>query len=283
MPSDLHSHTTFSDASVEIKYLPVLAKDKKLTYLAISDHDTFKAYDYCKKQKIQDGVRLIPAVELTAQDKKRKRPVHVLCYFPKKTKQLKDFFETMAQRRNDVISKSLNMLEKEYPCFFQDEINEYKKDSGVLYKSHLMNILVKYGYTDVVYGDLFKKLLGKKGKFLVNPEYYDVYYVIEMAKKAGAVVVLAHPSVYNSMALATELVAKNVIDGIEVYHPRNKPQDIEKLLHICNQNNLIITGGSDFHGQNTSKPTQLGACTCQDEQVERIIKLAKERGFNYDI
>ena len=50
------------------------------------------------------------------------------------------------------------------------------------------------------------------------------------------------------MDLVKHLAPSGLIDGIEVYHPRNTPEDQQVLLKLCEENNLIVTGGTDFHG-----------------------------------
>ena len=66
--------------------------------------------------------------------------------------------------------------------------------------------------------------------------------------------VFAHPTVYKSMPLLRELVAEGAIDGIEVHHPRNSPEDRAECAELCKKHDLIVTGGSDFHGANHGKP-----------------------------
>ena len=101
--------------------------------------------------------------------------------------------------------------------------------------------------------------------------------VLATAKAAGAVVVFAHPTVYKSMPLLRELVAEGAIDGIEVHHPRNSPEDMAECAELCKKHDLIVTGGSDFHGANHGKPHPVGACVTEDDQIARIEALARKR------
>ena len=82
MKGDLHTHTLFSDGSIPAEKLPRMAASAGLTHLAITDHDTFLAWEYAKTHPQQEGVTLIPGVEISAWDFKRGRKVHVLCYAP---------------------------------------------------------------------------------------------------------------------------------------------------------------------------------------------------------
>ena len=101
--------------------------------------------------------------------------------------------------------------------------------------------------------------------------------MLATAKAAGAVVVFAHPTVYKSMPLLRELVKEGMVDGIEVDHPRNSPEDRAECIALCAQYGLIHTGGTDFHGSNHKHPHPVGTCTTPDDQIARIEALAQKR------
>ena len=82
MPGDLHNHSTCSDGSVPIHRLPQMAARVGLDTMAISDHDTLLSVRYCYEHPTQDGVRLIPATELTGYDYERHHRVHLLTFWP---------------------------------------------------------------------------------------------------------------------------------------------------------------------------------------------------------
>ena len=75
--------------------------------------------------------------------------------------------------------------------------------------------------------------------------------MLQAVRQARGVAVFAHPSVYQSMELVRQLAPSGLIDGIEVYHPRNKPEDQQELLELCRQHDLIVTGGTDFTQRST--------------------------------
>ena len=80
MPGDLHNHSTCSDGSVPIQRLPILAARVGLDTMAISDHDTLLSVQYGYDHPTQDGVKLIPATELTGYDYERQHRVHLLAF-----------------------------------------------------------------------------------------------------------------------------------------------------------------------------------------------------------
>lgn len=279
MAGDLHTHTTFSDGSLQVQWLPKLAARAGLTHLAISDHDSMQSVRYGYANSLRDGVRLIPATELTAFDFERGRRVHILCYWPDKTcPDLIAHCELMAQRRNAVCTQSAKELEQLYPQFKLEDTKPLVQDGGVLYKSTLMQVLVNYGLADGIYKQTYKELFGESGgKVLHDPQYQTVDQVLDVIQKARGVAVFAHPSVYQSMELVQQLAQQGRIDGVEIEHPRNTEQDKQALYELANKYGLIVTGGSDFHGQNTGTPRALGMCRTSDQAIAQIEQLAQRR------
>ena len=230
MPGDLHNHSTCSDGSVPIQRLPQMAARVGLDTMAISDHDTLLSVRYCYEHPTQDGVRLIPATELTGYDYERHHRVHLLTFWPDpESPELIRHCDIMRQRRNECCLQSAREIEQIYPQFRTEQALEYAQDSGVLFRA------------------------------------------------AGAVVVFAHPTVYKSMPLLRELVKEGMVDGIEVDHPRNSPEDRAECIALCAQYGLIRTGGTDFHGSNHKHPHPVGTCTTPDDQIARIEALAQKR------
>lgn len=278
MAGDLHSHTNFSDGSADIERLPVWAKRAGLTHLAVSDHDSLHSIRWAKAHPVVGGVTLLPAAELSCCDPANGRRVHILCYCPEETPALAAFCDGIARRRNETTHRSMAELEAMFPLFTREGALAWSARSGVTFKTHLMRELFDCGYADAVYGALYHKLFGIPGGLVLHePEYEDVYSALQMMRAACGVAVLAHPSVYRSMALAQKLAEQGLIDGVEIEHPRNTPADKETLRALARQYGLIVTGGTDFHGMNSPHPLPLGTCTTDDTNVARILALAAQR------
>ena len=278
MAGDLHSHTNFSDGSAGIERLPVWAKRAGLTHLAISDHDSLHSIRWAKAHPVVEGVTLLPAAELSCCDPANGRRVHILCYCPEETPELAAFCAGIAQRRNETTHRSMAELEAMFPLFTREGALAWSARSGVTFKTHLMRELYDCGYTDAVYGALYRRLFGIPGGLVLHePAYEDVYSALQMVRGSCGVAVLAHPSVYGSMALAQELARQGLIDGVEIEHPRNTPEDKETLRALARQYDLIVTGGTDFHGMHSSHPLPLGTCTTDDANIARILALAAQR------
>ena len=280
MAGDLHTHTTWSDGSNPARLLPGMAARIGLTHLAISDHDSLRSVRYAWEHPEQEGVSLIPATELTAYDFERGRRVHILCYWPQDCAALRDFCDTMARRRLACGLETARLLEERFPQFRTEMVLEHAKDSGILFKAHAMRALMDIGAADQIYGALYRELFGTRhapGPVARNPEYESVDAVLEVIRQSCGVAVLAHPSVYRSMELAAQLAAEGRIDGVEIDHPRNTPEDRAELHRLADRYGLIVTGGTDYHGMNSRQPRPLGTCTTADVQIERIRALAQAR------
>ncbi|EJW95569.1 PHP domain protein, partial [gut metagenome] len=139
-------------------------------------------------------------------------------------------------------------------------------------------VLYEYGLADGIYKETYSSIFGSKhGWMRKKPKYCTLEQVLNVAKKARGVVVFAHPSVYNSMECVRELVQHGLIDGLEINHPRNTEENKAELYKLALDNNLIITGGTDFHGINTTRLNPLGTCLTEANQIDRIEALAKSR------
>lgn len=278
MPGDLHTHTTFSDGCIPIAQLPPLAAWADMQYLSVTDHDTFAAHDYALQHPQQNGVHLIPGVELSAWDENRKRKVHLLCYGANKTPALQQHIQRIADSRNKQQRQSIEALLKLYPFLRQEEILQKAADSGVVYKAHIMRTLREYALTDAIYGDLYRQLLGRGGSCHASPSYRaPVRSLLQAAHEAQAVVVLAHPGVYDSMELAQELAREGAIDGVEIQHPGNSPAVRIALRNMAMEYGLIVTGGTDYHGMNSDRICPVGSCTTADAQLERLLELMQKK------
>ena len=187
----------------------------------------------------------------------------------------------MKQRRNACGLQTVHELEAMYPQFTEELVWETAVESGVIYKSGIMQVLGELGLSDgSIYGETYHKLFGwnPRGIVLHSPEYLPVREVLATAKASGGAVVFAHPTVYKSMPLVRELAAEGAIDGIEVDHPSNSPEDRAECVQLCREYGLVPTAGTDFHGRNHKVPHPIGTCTAPDETITRLQEIARKRG-----
>ena len=164
-----------------------------------------------------------------------------------------------------------------YPDISMDEIIEYSKDSGCIYRVHIMRALIEHGYDTKIYGELYRKLFSKPdSRCLVSVEYLDMFEAAKAAKRSGGVVALAHPDVYDSMPAAVLLAKAGLIDAMEVYYPR-RTSSLSSHMDFVDEYGLIATGGTDFHGYYTPNPHNIGCCCVDETAVDKIMELSKRR------
>ena len=100
--------------------------------------------------------------------------------------------------------------------------------------------------------------------------------MVRAVKQAGGVSVIAHagdPS-RNPVLLSDDQIGQLIdagLDGLEVWHRGNPPQQRRRLLDIASRHHLLVTGGSDWHGQG-GKPNRLGENLTDDETVRSIVE-----------
>lgn len=137
-----------------------------------------------------------------------------------------------------------------------------------------MRALVNYGYATELYGEINDKLFGyPDGECLVTREYPDVNFVLDLIHSSKGIAVMAHPYLYDNIDLLKELIDIGKIDGIEVNHFSANDKQKAELTKLANENDLIITGGSDFHGLYNSTITYIGSHTTDEENLDKLFKL----------
>lgn len=273
MTGDLHCHTTLSDGSLGIEETIVQAKRMELDFLAITDHDTLSSSSRAKILGERYGVQVIPAVELSAWDKKRNNKVHILCYAPQKPDRLEGLCMKSCQIRTECAKEMIKKVMDRYPIP-SDAVQKYTKGSKSIYKQHIMRALVNYGYATELYGSVNDKLFAApNGECLVTREYPDVNFVIDLIHSSRGVAVMAHPYMYNNVELLHELIEAGKMDGIECYHFSATEQKQKELVKLAEDNGLIVTGGSDFHGLYNSTMTHIGKYVTDQENLDKLFKL----------
>lgn len=273
MIGDLHCHTTLSDGSLGIEEVIAQAKRMQLDILAITDHDTLSSSSRAQILGDRYGIKIIPAVELSAWDKKRNNKVHILCYAPQKPDRLEGLCIKSCAIRTECAKDMINKVMERYPIP-QDAVRMYTKGSKSIYKQHIMRALVNYGYATELYGMVNDRLFKyPDGECLVTREYPDVNFVLDLIHSSKGIAVMAHPYMFNNIELLHELVEAGKLDGVEVYHHSAGKDQQDELVRYASEHDLICTGGSDFHGLYNEVATYIGKQTTDAENIDKLFKL----------
>lgn len=277
MTGDLHCHTKLSDGSMGIDELISLAKKSNLKAIAITDHDTLAGTVRAKIIGERQGLTVIPGVELSAYDFERGRNVHILSYLNESPDRLEGLCKRISNSRRKSGQIMIMKTMQKFPISAEHVI-KCSSGSTNIFKQHIMHALMDAGFSTEIFGDLYEELFSDTGRLTVKVEYPDVKEVITAIHDAGGIAVLAHPAIYDSFDVLVEDLIPAGIDGVEVWHPRNSEEDIQKLIEIANEYKLLKTGGTDFHGMYNKTPLPLGTCLTPDECLDELLNYKAKQG-----
>jgi predicted metal-dependent phosphoesterase TrpH len=270
--ADLHCHTKMSDGSVGIDEVVLLAKKRGIPTIAVTDHDTFAGSTRAKIFGDRHGVEVISGIELSTLDPATGRKAHILCYLCNNTDRLEGLCKRTGDSRRRATSVMIQKVMRIYPITAEMVVRRAQGSTNI-FKQHIMHALIDAGYASEFFGPTFQKLFNSKTGFAYcDVVYPDVHDVIQQVHEAGGIAVLAHPGEYDSYDLLEQLAKDHEIQGVEVWHPRNKPGDEEKFITIAKKYGLVMTGGTDFHGMYTAEKMPIGTCLTPDIQLEALKK-----------
>jgi len=243
---DLHMHSSYSDGSDSPEEIIKKAVDLNLTQIAITDHNTLKGSIYAKEISPIDCV---VGTELSVgyQDEE----LHLLGYFPNESnyKNTKYVIKVGEINKKIALTEMIENLNEEGYEINLKELKEYA--NGIINRVHICRVLMKHGYISSVQ-EGFEKLIGDHCSAYVKREYIPLQEAAEAIHKDGGIAVLAHPYNYKKIKDIPTLLNDVIdyIDGIECIHYSASDKDSAYLIDYANKHSKIITGGSDYHGNN---------------------------------
>ncbi|MCM3714404.1 PHP domain-containing protein [Alkalihalobacillus oceani] len=282
MKVELHCHTNISDCPLSIEAVLALALEQGVTHVAITNHDTTKGLEEAMETGRTMGIEVIPGIEVSGFDFSRERRVHILGYFiePGHWKIDAVCRPLLEQRHRASQKMTERLLAAGYKITWERCLELAEGGTGV-YKQHIMQALIEAGYTDSIYGPLYKKLFSRgqngeePGIAYIPMNYIDAKTAVKVIRLAGGVPVLAHPGQYRNFEMVPELVEVG-LEGIEVWHPLHTKEHEQHAMELASKYDLVKTGGSDFHGSYGEAPVLLGSKSPGVEALESL-KLRKER------
>jgi predicted metal-dependent phosphoesterase TrpH len=252
MSIDLHTHTTASDGSFTPSQLVHHAKEKGLRALAVTDHDTIDGNEEALNAGMREGLEVVPGIEISVDYSPGS--MHMLGYFiDTESQRLQEKLALLQDSRSDRNPKIIEKLNALGLDITYDEVVE-ASGGGQVGRPHIAQVLLQKGYTTTIQ-EAFDKYLGKGA-----PAYFDKFRLnavdaIAMITDAGGVPVLAHPFTLQCKnqeeleGLIKHLTGQG-LQGIEVYYTEHNEKQISRYRLLAERNNLLLTGGSDFHGAN---------------------------------
>ena len=274
---DLHVHTTASDGKFSPAEIVHKADELGLTTIAITDHDTVNGIaPALAAAKAFPRLRVIPGVEVSTDIPHGE--VHVLGYFVDYSD--RELLAALEKLRHSRQKRAQGMVAKLDNLGVHIEWERVKEiaGSGAMGRPHVAQAMLEKGYI-ASSREAFLKYIGRDGPAYVEREKMTPVQTVELILRANGLPVLAHPlTVGDPEALVIELKAAGLV-GVEIYYNSYDADQTIGLVGLATRYNLIATGGSDYHGQDTGAETMMGGVDVPGESAERLIALAKKRGL----
>ena len=267
---DLHMHTTYSDGADNLIQLLKKAESLKLEYISITDHDNCKAYKELKNLNISNyfNGKIIPGIEIKCAFDNGKL-IELLGYnidtdkmqewadeyYKDKTKDKlqQKYFDILydACKKKELIVSNKQDIEfdpkKDWASvtIFR-ELQKHEENYKKLPEDFLLDF------------DIFSKkyCADENSVFYIDKskDYPSAKEASDIIKKCGGLVFMPHVYIYKWLDNIDEhikfCVNKYHVDGIECFHNTFDEEKIKHLLQLCQEQNLFISGGSDYHGSN---------------------------------
>ncbi|OLS03975.1 PHP domain-containing protein [Tissierella creatinophila] len=271
MKFDLHVHTNYSDGKFKPSKVIDIAVERNLNGIAITDHDTVsgldEAIEYSKQYK---NFKVIPGIELGCVYNDEE--VHILGYFiDYNSKELLKVTEQLRKNRVERGKEIIDKLRDLNIGISQNEVQSLSKEDFIG-RVHIARVLVKKNYAASI-ADAFERYLNKNSIAYVARETLTIEESINLINSTNGIAVLAHPGLLKEKEIIINYCIKNGIQGIECIHSKHSQIDTEMFKNIAKKEKLLITAGSDCHGEIIDNDLLLGKFYIGKDEMSRIERL----------
>lgn len=268
---DLHSHSSWSDGTTGVGELFAQARSAALDVLALTDHDTVAGWSELPAAVAASGVAAVPGIEVSSEHESCS--VHILALLVDPSPD-SDLAAEMASARTSRVERARRMVELisvDHPLSWEDVTAQVAGETTVIGRPHIADALVAAGVVPNR-SAAFTEVLRPSGPYYVPYYAPSPLAAVRAIREAGGVSIVAHPGSVTRdddlpLALLEAMVAAG-LDGIEVDHREHDEAETARLREVARRHDLLITGGSDFHG--TGKPNRLGENLTAAEVLESI-------------
>jgi 3',5'-nucleoside bisphosphate phosphatase len=271
---DLHTHSTFSDGTLEPEQVVELAGTRDLTGIALTDHDNTGGVERARAAAAGTGLTVLLGCELSAEHDGG--PVHVLGYgFDPRERA---FAAKRAWITEGRVGRARRMVERLGELGAEVELERVIElaGDGAVGRPHVARAMVEAGVVPDLAAAFSPDWIGTGGRAYVAKDAVGPVEAVELIHRAGGVAVLAHPSVHAGARAVPEPVIRAMagagLDGLEVDHPDQPPADRARWRVLAAELGLETTGASDCHG--ALYGYRLGSERTPDATVERLLARA---------
>lgn len=257
---DLHTHSNFSDGTLSPAELIDLARQRGLTALALTDHDTVAGLDDFLAYGADKAIEVIGGIEISAWY--GKESLHILGYgLDHNDPELNLALDQLQQARHQ---RNLKILDKLNSLGIDISYADLEyEENGQVGRPHIARALIRRGITGD-FQEAFYRFLRRGGSAYVDSFRIHALDAIRLIAAAGGAPVLAHPAVMDPTlsglpALLAELRQAGLV-GLEVHYPAHSRRQYQDLLRLTAEHRLIATGGTDFHEELRNGVPLGGSC-----------------------
>ncbi|MCD4701296.1 MAG: PHP domain-containing protein [Candidatus Aegiribacteria sp.] len=288
---DFHIHSTASDGVRSPRELVAMASEKSLSVFSITDHDTLDGIPEASDAALELKMEFIPGIELSVDIEERELTAHLLGYFPgvaipdlvnESTPLGKaiDFVQGGRSRRNPKILEKLS----DNSIYIKMEAVQLIAGGDVVGRPHIAEAMLNEGYVSSM-NEAFNRFLAKGKPAYVERDRLSVFRAIEIILESGGLPVMAHPGYiemdHEMLRSLFERMKAYGLAGIEIYYPSHTASMIKMLKAFAREFQLVVTGGTDYHGRNI-EATPLGGTEngfhIELEDVKDFISLCRDNG-----
>ncbi|HJZ71151.1 MAG TPA: PHP domain-containing protein [Vicinamibacterales bacterium] len=279
---DLHTHTTASDGRCTPAELVARAQAAGVTVLGVTDHDTVAGCDAAGAACVAAGIGFVAGIEITAV--REEADLHILGYFiDSSAPPLLAFLARQRQQRIERVRRMIAKLaDLGIPLDADTILRRAVANPGVaIGRPWIARALVASGHVTTT-SEAFSSWLGRGRPAFVAREGATAADVIAHIHDAGGIVSMAHPGVTGRDAWIPDLVAAG-LDAIEVYHMDHDEAATERYRAVAERYGLAISGGSDFHGDESHGAPQPGSVSLPKEEYERLRRSPAIKNLEFGI
>ena len=249
---DLHLHSTYSDGTNTPEELVALAAEAGLAAAVLTDHDTMEGTPRFLAAARAAGLRSLAGMEISADVPRR--TVHLLAYGCDPAEPC--LAAALARVRDGRAERNALILEKLGRLGAPISMEEVRAEAGnaeVVGRPHIAAALVRRGFAEDRV-DAFRRFLGRGASAYAERYRLSPEEALSLVAGAGGVVSLAHPAStgYNPAELRRFVgrLAEHGLAGIECLYTGYLPNQVEEYVGLAREFGLLVTGGTDYHGDN---------------------------------
>ncbi len=248
---DLHVHSTYSDGTLTPEELVVRAQQAGLSAIALTDHDTVSGVAEAVEAGSSHGLEIVPGVELSTLYGKKE--IHIIGLYIDYTddalkKELSGLRESR-ERRNQTVCEKFQQIGLDIS--YEEMLENYP--DAVITRAHFADRLVQRGMVKSRQ-EAFSRYLGDGCICYVQREKILPEKAIELIRSSGGIAILAHPVLYHmssaNLRQLAEYLCRCGLSGLEAIYSTYTAGDEIQMRKLARENNLLISGGSDYHGAN---------------------------------